>query len=66
MEDAIEKAKDENQNIENIVRRNGNIVTVKLKEKGQYSYSFFNDVDVNIYLDTTNNKEYVFIVNSKT
>lgn len=62
MEDAIKKASDEKWE-EKIVSVDGNIVTVKLREKGGYSYSFFNDVDVgNPYLDTTNNKEYVFIV----
>ena len=67
MEDAIEKAMDENQNIGTLVRINGNMVTVKLKEKGEYSYSFFNDVNVSAYLDTESNKqEYVIIVNEKT
>ena len=65
MEDAIKKASDENWN-EKIVSIDGNIVTVKLREKGGYSYSFFNDVDAgNPYLDTTNNKEYVFFIYEK-
>ena len=65
MEDAIEKAKDENWD-EKIVSIDGNIVTVRLREKGGYSYSFFNNVDAgNPYLDTTNNKEYVFFIYEK-
>lgn len=64
MEDAIGKAKDEKFG-EKIVSIDGNIVTVKLREKGGYSYSFFNDVGVSSYLDTTNNKEYVFIIDEK-
>ncbi len=65
MEDAIKKAKEENQNIDNIVRINGNLVIVKIKEKGDSSYSFFNDVNVSTYLDVNNGKDYVFIVNEK-
>ena len=61
MEDAIEKAADEGWE-GNIVKINGNIVLVKLREKGGYEYSFFNDVDANAYLDTKNNKEYVIMV----
>ena len=66
MEDAIEKAKDENQDIDNIVKIEDNLVTVKLRDKGGYSYSFFNDVDVNSYPDVNNGRDYVFIINKKT
>lgn len=65
MEDAIEKATNENQNPAQIVKVEGNMVTIKLDEKGGYSYSFFNNVSVNAYLDTANNKEYVFTVNEE-
>jgi len=44
MQDALEK-KDKGFN-EKIVLIKDNIVTVKLREKGGYSYSFFNDVKV--------------------
>lgn len=44
MEDAI-AAKSNGFN-ESIVRVVGNTVTVKLREKGGYSYSFFNDVSL--------------------
>jgi len=46
MKDAVEKANDEKWKGK-IVIINGNVVTVKLREKGGYSYSFFNDVDFN-------------------
>ena len=64
MEDAIEEAIDENQNIATIASIEGNVVTVKLRDKGGYSYSFFNDANVSISLDTLSNKqEYVIKVN---
>ena len=49
-----------------IVKVNGNVVTVRLSEKGGYSYSFFNDVGVSVYLGPTPEKEghYVISVNS--
>ncbi len=58
MEDAIEKAKEEwgEDKVSKIVSVKGNIVTVKLREKGENSYSFFNDVDVSVYPDKTNPK----------
>ena len=65
MEDAIDKAQDANQNIAELVKINGNVVTLKLGEKGGYSYSFFNNVNVSTYLDNSNNKEYVLIINEK-
>lgn len=68
MKDAIEKAVKEGRNPANIVLINKNVVTVKLSEKGsnpQSSYSFFNDVEVNANLDTTNNKEYFLVINKK-
>lgn len=48
-----------------IIDINKNIVIVRLREKGGYPYSFFNDVDVTAYPDTTNNEEYVIIINEK-
>ena len=64
MEDAIEKADKEGWDTANIVTRNQNILTVKLREKGGYSYSFFNDVEVNVNPDIRN-KEYFFVINPK-
>lgn len=65
MEDAIEKAADNNQDIMKIVKIDGNLVIVKVDEKGGYSYSFFNNISANAYLDTANNKEYVFTINEE-
>lgn len=65
MKDAIDKATANSQDISKIVKINGNVVTVKLKEKGEYSYSFFNNVSVNPYIDPNNKEEYVFIINEK-
>ncbi len=63
MEDAIKEADKELGRIDGLVTINENIVTVRLGEGKGYSYSFFNDVDATVYLDPTNNVEYVFIVN---
>lgn len=63
MEDAINK-REKGWDIENIVIINGNVVTVKLREKGGYSYSFFNNVDADAY-SKGNSKEYVITINEK-
>jgi len=65
MEDAIGKAKKENWDFNNIVMIHDNIVTVKLREKGGYSYSFFNNIDVTANFDTLNNQEYFFVIDEK-
>ncbi|MDP2673184.1 MAG: hypothetical protein Q8O84_05210 [Nanoarchaeota archaeon] len=62
VKDALEKA-DSEEFEGKIIEVVGNIVTVKLREKGGYSYSFFNDVDVSTYLDDINKGEYVITVN---
>ena len=62
MEDAIKIAEKENFPAGEIVQITGNIVTVKLRENGGYSYSFFNDVGVNANFDTLNKKEYYFVI----
>ncbi len=67
MEDAINEAKKNNFN-ENIVFVSGNTITVKLREKGENSYSFFNDVDVSVYPDKKNEdnkiENYIIKINS--
>ena len=65
MENAIKKAKN-NGFKENIVSISGNTVTVKLREKGEYPYSFFNDVGVSIFSPTpsTPKNEYVIKINN--
>jgi hypothetical protein len=62
MEDAIEKANANHWDVNKIVSISGNIVTVKLREKGDNSYSFFNDVELeNVYpvdINTKDKKKY--------
>jgi len=69
MEDAIKKAIDENQNIGagimDLVKIDNerNLVTVKLRDEGGYSYSFFNEVNASTYLDIEpNEQEYVITI----
>lgn len=63
MSDAIKKAEDEKWGGEIVnINIQDNVVTVKLREKGDYSYSFFNDIDVNYYLDE---ESYIFIMGEK-
>ena len=53
---------------EEVVIITGNQVKVKLTDKGGYTYNFFNDVDVEAYLDKVGgeyNGMYVFTINSK-
>jgi hypothetical protein len=65
MEDAIDMAEKEGWDTRDIVTKNQNIITVKLREKGGSSYSFFNDVEVNVNPDIKN-KEYFFVINEKS
>lgn len=64
MEDAIKEAKKElgEDKIGELVLIKGNIVTIRLGEGKGYSYSFFNNIDATAYLDSTNNIEYVFVI----
>ena len=66
VEEALEKANTE-KFTKNIITIQGNVVTVKLREKGGYSYSFFNNVDANVFPDTSSSKikDYVIVVNEK-
>lgn len=59
MEDAIEKAEDNNWEVNKIVSISGNTVTVKLREKGGNSYSFFNDITVSAFPDK---EKYIFLI----
>ena len=63
MKEGIELAEKNGLSREDIVKINGNIVTVKLSEKGGYDYSFFNDVDVSIYPDFFPEKNYIIKIN---
>lgn len=49
MEDAIKKAEDNGISSDKIVSINENIVNVNLRDKGGYSYSFFNDLTLQVY-----------------
>ncbi|MBS3086725.1 hypothetical protein J4422_03420 [Candidatus Pacearchaeota archaeon] len=61
MENAISKAEKENWPVGEIVTIENNVVTVKLREKGGYSYSFFNGVKATPKL-TENKKEFYFFI----
>lgn len=65
MEDAIKIAGKEKWALDKIVTVENNVVTVQLREKGKYSYSFFNDVHVSENFDTSNNKGYYFVIGEK-
>ncbi len=61
MKDAVEKAKKEGWEGKIVIIQD-NIVTVKLREKGGYSYSFFNNVNLNkdfFYPDEGENYEFI-------
>ena len=59
MEDAIEKAEENDWDKDKMVSINGNTVTVKLREKGGNFYSFFNDISVSTFPDK---EEYIFLI----
>jgi uncharacterized protein YpmS len=60
VEDAI-KEKDKNFDMNNMVVITDNLVTIKLRDKEGYSYSFFNNVEVKKYFDEQTS-EYIFII----
>lgn len=53
---------EKNKISQDIVSISGNVVTVKLSEKGGYSYSFFNDIDFTYYRYGNN---YIFTIGKK-
>jgi len=63
MEDAMKLAEKNGIAREDIVKIDGNIVRVKLSEKGGYEYSFFNNVDVTAYPDVSPEKYYIIKIN---
>jgi len=65
MEDAIKVADKEGISAEEIVKINQNLVTVKLRGKEGYDYSFFNDVNAKSNFDTSTSKGYFIVINSK-
>ena len=64
----MEKVKAEKYK-ENIITSQGNTVTVKLREKGGYSYYFFNEVQAPVFPDAPDSqgeiKDYVIFVSEK-
>lgn len=65
MEKAKKLAEKNGIDFKNIVTINGNVVRVKLSEKGGYSYAFFNDVDAVPYPETGDSGMYVITINEK-
>ena len=63
MNDAFTLAQKNGVKPEDIVKINGNIVTVKLSPNGGYQYSFFNKVDVTTYPDISPNQNYIIKIN---
>jgi hypothetical protein len=63
MDDAFTLAEKNGVKPENIVKINGNIITIRLSDKGGYQYSFFNNVDVTTYPDISPNKNYIIKIN---
>ena len=64
VEKALGKAKKENYQ-GSIISVNGNVVTVKLREKSGYSYTFFNNVDAKVFPDRSSLeiKNYAIVIN---
>ena len=66
MKDAIKIAKKEGRNLDNeVILIQDNIVTVQLRGKGSYSYSFFNNLNLpqeSIYLNKSSGEEYIFYI----
>ena len=60
MQDAFGEM-EKNWKPEDIVKINDNVVSVKLREKGGYSYSFFNNIQISNYYPD-NNGNYYFII----
>jgi hypothetical protein len=63
MQDAFDLAVENKIAREDIVKIDGNIITVKLSSKGGYQYSFFNDVDATSYPDIFPEKNYIIKIN---
>lgn len=63
MEDAFDLAEKNGISRDNIVKIEGNVVTVKLSDKGGYQYSFFNDVDAAAYPDIFPEENYIIKIN---
>lgn len=58
MDDAKEVADENEIDFSEVISITGNVVRIKLSEKGGYGYSFFNDVQVDAFPQTDNQNEY--------
>jgi len=65
--DKARKLANENEvAFDDVVSITGNVVNVRLSQKGGYQYSFFNDVEVFAYPEDSSDKEngnYIFTIN---
>ncbi len=70
MEKAKEVAEENKIDFSEAVSITGNVVNVKLSQKGGYEYSFFNDVEAKVFPEKNNQNEYtgiyIFTINEKT
>lgn len=68
MEKAKEVAEENKLDFSEAVSIAGNVVNVKLSQKGGYEYSFFNDVEVKAFPETDDENEYtgiyIFTINN--
>lgn len=62
MEDGFKIAERNGIDFNNIISVDGNVVHVKLNDKSGYSYSFFNDVHLSAYPDSTQEGMYILAV----
>jgi hypothetical protein len=63
MGDAFEIAEKNGIARDEVVSVVGNVVRVKLKDRGGYAYSFFNDYDVTAYPDVFPGADYIIKIN---
>ena len=68
MERAFELAEENEVDFAEVVKITGNVVRIKLSQKGGYEYSFFNDMKVEAFPDEEDgeyNGIYIFTINEK-
>ena len=69
MEKAQKIAEENKLNFNEVVDITGNVVNVKLGQKGGYEYSFFNDVEAKAFPEKDDKNEYtgvyIFTINEK-
>ncbi len=58
MEKAQKVAEENKIDFREVVSINGNVVNVKISQKGGYEYSFFNDVEAKAFPETNSKNEY--------